>query len=108
MSEKYAELYYMNDQIIKSKYPGRNVTFEDIKKGLVNVKIFYEGLYYTEISETESQTVFDLISSIGGTMGLFIGISLLSFIEILEIIIEILILLFTKKTISVIGFDVKN
>ena len=73
----------------------------------MNVKIFYEGLYYTEISETESQTVFDLISTIGGTMGLFIGIILLSFIEILEILIEILILLFTKKKTSVIDIDTK-
>ena len=98
ISEKYAEQYYFNNPVIKSNFPLRNVTFDDIKKSLVNVKLFYEGLYFTEISETESQTVFDLISNIGGTLGLFIGMSLLSFIEILEILYEILYVSFKSKT----------
>ena len=40
----------------------------------------------------------ELISNIGGTMGLFLGISLLSFIEIIEFIFEIIFEIFHKKS----------
>ena len=38
----------------------------------------------------------DLVSNIGGTLGLFLGISFLSFIELFELIIEILFIFFKK------------
>jgi hypothetical protein len=41
--------------------------------------------------------IFDLIASIGGNLGLFIGISFLSFAEIIEILGEIIIILLEKK-----------
>jgi hypothetical protein len=37
-----------------------------------------------------------LISNIGGILGLFLGISFLSFVEIFEIFYEILIILISK------------
>ena len=38
-----------------------------------------------------------LIANIGGLLGLFIGVSFLSFGEIIEIIIEIFFIIFEKK-----------
>lgn len=48
------------------------------------------------ITETPAITIYDLLPNIGGTMGLFVGISALSFVEIVEIVIEILTLLGKK------------
>jgi hypothetical protein len=41
--------------------------------------------------------MFNFISNIGGILGLFLGLSFLSFIEIFEILFEILSIIFFKK-----------
>jgi len=68
-------------------------TFEEVSKGYFGIYIFYEQLGYTLISESESLTVYDLVSNIGGILGLFLGISFLSIIEIVEILIQIIYIL---------------
>jgi hypothetical protein len=55
------------------------------KMSLVKFHIFYESLTYTVITELQKVDPFVLISSIGGTFGLFLGASFLSFLEIFEI-----------------------
>ena len=40
---------------------------------------------------------FDLISNIGGNLGLFIGISFLSFAEIIELLIEAIYIICEKR-----------
>ena len=42
--------------------------------------------------------IFDLISNIGGNLGLFIGISFLSFAEIIELFLETIHILLEKKS----------
>jgi len=55
--------------------------------------IFYEKLSYTLIDQIPKTNALDLISNIGGNLGLFIGVSFLSFAEIIELFIEILFIL---------------
>jgi hypothetical protein len=58
---------------------------------------------YTEISQQAKMVISDLISGLGGEFGLFIGVSFLSFIETVELFLEVLINLYflmKKKTIS--------
>ena len=57
---------------------------------LVNFNLFYTSLDYTMIDQIGKMDGFDLISNIGGNLGLFIGISFLSFAELIEIFIEII------------------
>ena len=49
------------------------------------------------MSQSQLMTFVDLISNVGGTFGLFIGISFLSFAEIIELIFQIIFILFEKK-----------
>jgi len=72
-------------------------SYSEIKKNYIEFIVYYSSLQYTTISESPKTQLSDLISNIGGTLGLFIGISFLSFVEIFEIIIEIGIILFSKK-----------
>jgi len=95
-----AEKYYSNEKI-KSKYPNRNLTHEDLKGGFIRIHIYYDSLDYTSITESVKFSGSDLISNIGGTLGLFIGISVLSFVEIIEIIIEIFLILAKNKISTV-------
>lgn len=60
------------------------------------VNVFYISSSYMKISENPSILIYDLLPNIGGTMGLFVGISVLSFVEFVEIAIELLAILWRK------------
>ena len=70
---------------------------EKDSQDLVFVNVFYKDLDYTSISQLPKMDFFDLVSNIGGNLGLFIGVSFLSFAEIIEFIIEAVYILFESK-----------
>jgi len=43
---------------------------------------------------------FDLVPNIGGNSGLFIGISFLSFAEIIELIVELLFIIMERNSVK--------
>lgn len=51
------------------------------------VNIYYSNLAYTQITESPKMTPDMLISAIGGNLGLFAGISILTIIEFTELIV---------------------
>jgi hypothetical protein len=67
-----------------------NVTYEMFKESLVRIFIYFDEIKTTEITESPSMTLVDLVANIGGTLGLFIGVSLLSFVEIIELLMEVI------------------
>ena len=71
--------------------------YEEINKNVAIIYVYYKNLKYTIISQEPKTETFNLISSIGGTLGLFLGVSFLSFIEIFEILFEIIFILFLNK-----------
>ena len=48
------------------------------------IKVYYDDLYYTVVSESASITDDALFGVIGGQVGLFIGASVMTFFEIIE------------------------
>jgi hypothetical protein len=60
------------------------------------IYVFYEDLKYTLISQQPKMQFIDLISNIGGSLGLFVGISFISFLELFEILVEI-IFIYSEK-----------
>jgi len=63
----------------------------------LHLLIFYNTLKYTSSTQNPKTEEFDLISNIGGILGLFIGCSFASFFEIFEIVIEVIFILFQKN-----------
>ena len=57
--------------------------------GIVELKVFYLDLRYTEISQTPKMSGFLLLNEIGRALGLFVGITFLSLFEFLEYLFEI-------------------
>ena len=55
--------------------------------GLVGVNVFYESLFVETRRTTDSYTPWNLISDIGGNTGLFLGFTLLSWVELLMLVI---------------------
>ena len=69
----------------------------EFKKQIFSANIYFSELKYTEITQTPAMNIIDLFANIGGTLGLFVGISVLSFIEIIEFIMEVIIIYFEKR-----------
>ena len=63
-------------------------------ENVTNILVYFNNLRYTEISEIPKTTPTDMLALVGGTLGLFLGISLLSFIEIVDFLIEVVWLTF--------------
>ena len=81
-----------------SNYCNNSVEIENevIRKSIVEVNVFYDELKYTKVSQIAKMTFEDLMANIGGTLGLCIGISFLSFVEIFEAIIQLFMILGRK------------
>ncbi|CAF0860551.1 unnamed protein product [Brachionus calyciflorus] len=75
-----------------------NITLEHLRENTLALNIYYETLKQTEIEEYESMSIQILISTIGGTLGLFLGISLLSFFEFIELFALIFCFFFNKHS----------
>lgn len=92
-------------ELLNKKNNSKNYTLDFAKENSLRVNIFYDSLEYEEIQELKKMEIVDLVSSIGGLFGLFIGISVLSFAEIIELIFLILHAIFDninrKKVIQV-------
>ena len=102
--------FLMNQSLIKKRLG--SLSYIDLKQNVARVQIFYNELKETFISEEIKTKIFDLVSNIGGTLGLFLGLSFLSLIEFFEIFFQILIIsLFKRKNqnkIEMIGTNNKN
>ena len=66
------------------------VTYETIKESTLGVSVYFDALESTNIEESPQIEFVDLIAGIGGTLGLFLGISVLSLFEFVEIFLEII------------------
>ena len=86
---------FMYDQY-KSMFP-QITSYDLFKKSAVSLNVYYSMLAYTQLTEIKKTEVIDLFSNIGGTLGLYIGISFLSLIELVEIVFEVLLVLFYKE-----------
>ena len=77
---------------------GINVsTYEAFQKYYVMLNVFYPLMQYTEIKEIPKFTPIDLLSQIGGSLGMFLGFSIFHLIELFEILIIILHIVFKKS-----------
>ena len=64
-----------------------------IRKSTAAISVFYDDLKYTKLSQIAKMSFEDLMANLGGTLGLCVGISFLSFVEIFEAVIQALIIL---------------
>lgn len=58
--------------------------------------VYYKDLGYQQYDEVEKTTLPDLAANIGGLLGLFLGMSFLSFVELFDILLQIF--LYKKKS----------
>ncbi|CAF0880179.1 unnamed protein product [Brachionus calyciflorus] len=86
-----------NNEDINNFYNFTGTNRRQMKNELMSLFFYYETLSYEEIKEKESIDLVGLLSNIGGIAGLFLGISFLSLVEIIEIAFQI-VYFYTKST----------
>ncbi len=65
------------------------MSVEQAEKSFVYARIFYESQSYTLSTESPKLDLVCLLANIGGTLGLFLGVSALSACELIEVLIQI-------------------
>ena len=61
---------------------------DELMDELVKVNVYWNSLKYEYISEYPAMTITSLLGGLGGTLGLFLGFSVLSFFEIIEFVVN--------------------
>jgi hypothetical protein len=95
-SDMYADILLSNPNFISKFSNTSRIQKEMLNKATLMINVYYEDLKYTMIEEVKKTELGDLFSSLGGYAGLFLGLSILSFIEIFELLIHIILILFSK------------
>jgi hypothetical protein len=100
----YYELRLKNKPIIMDLFSRENNTknfsFELSKERLISLKVYFNDLSYTNFSEKEKVNIVDLIANIGGTLGLFLGVSVLSFVEVFDLMVNCVYICFRHKKVA--------
>ncbi len=87
--EYYESLIKGNGVLLKN-FLGTSLDKQKALESFVSFSIFYESLAYTQINEMPQMDLIGLMANIGGNLGLFLGVSLFSLCEIVEVLIEII------------------
>uniref|UniRef100_A0A7S2YC09 Uncharacterized protein n=1 Tax=Entomoneis paludosa TaxID=265537 RepID=A0A7S2YC09_9STRA len=71
-----------SDVFLSSLFGLYNLTQEDFLKNFASIHVNFDRIRFEEFTESKALTLNQLLGSIGGSMGLFLGISALSVFEI--------------------------
>ena len=97
-SSDYAQII-KNFATVKQHYDdGYQITQDDLSLNVLALNVYFNDLEYTQIEESVKNDIVDLVANIGGTVGVFVGISILSFAEFVEFLVEVCIIFYKRKT----------
>jgi hypothetical protein len=65
---------------------------------ILKVNVYFDSLSYTSITESPSQETISFVSNVGGLLGLFLGATVLSFLEFAEFLIICLQIIKKRNT----------
>eukprot|EP00057_Strongylocentrotus_purpuratus_P010543 XP_011665017.1 PREDICTED: acid-sensing ion channel 4-like [Strongylocentrotus purpuratus] len=66
------------------RYVNRENTAEWTRRNMAKVEIFYDEFNYEHIRQEPAYMIADLLSDIGGQLGLWVGLSIITIFEFLE------------------------
>ncbi|XP_060072201.1 degenerin mec-10-like [Ylistrum balloti] len=71
------------------KKDSKNFITESVVDNFLAVNIYFEDVNYEVITESAKYDEFQVLASIGGNLGLFVGASVLSFVEVIHVVLEV-------------------
>lgn len=102
-STSYAIDLAKSEKIIELFGNKSDISQEELKENILAINIYYENMKQTEITENASISWDGLVGSIGGTLGLFLGMSILSFAELIDLIIQIIYSSLIKNKVNLLS-----
>ncbi|XP_072039615.1 acid-sensing ion channel 1-like [Amphiura filiformis] len=84
---RLSHAYFPNDLLVKTISVGMNLSEGQIRKNILDVRVFFEELSYSNVTQIPAYTSTSLQSDIGGSMGLFVGMSILSVVEFIDFLL---------------------
>ena len=92
--------YIQSKQNLKYDFINRTLDLTTAKDSFVQVNIYYDSLSYTLTTESPQMDAISLFGSIGGNLGLFLGMSVFSICELIEVTVQIYFILKQRKNNS--------
>ena len=80
---------FLNYTSQRLQFKGRRLSTSSLSKELVYLDIFYSQLSYVDIQTTPAYDLLTLVCDFGGTLGLILGGTMLTVIEILQCIVQL-------------------
>ncbi|XP_071958809.1 degenerin unc-8-like [Antedon mediterranea] len=90
-SDRYVKTLLDSIYVLEPRYSEHLYDLETAQRNLARLNVYYEDLSYVSISELPAYTWQSLFGDVGGTLGLYIGLSLLTVVEFCEFFIDILL-----------------
>ena len=78
---------------LSKDFINRTIDANNARESIVKINVYYDSLSYSLTKESPQIDAVSLMGSIGGNLGLFLGVSMFSLCEILEVIVEIFFIL---------------
>lgn len=76
--------------ILINKYPNIFFDYEKNKSSLLTINVYHDDISLRTIKDTPAKTIIQLVAEIGGFMGLCIGASLLTIVELADFLLKII------------------
>ena len=80
-----------------SAYAEAYSSLKNVTDNLVEFSVFYDSLSYTIVEETPKMTLENLVGLIGGHLHVFLGMSLMSFLELFDLSVSLAFFVFKNK-----------
>ena len=81
--------FFQSNPNVASDFINRTLDTQTLKESLVSVNVFYDNFAYTLTTETPEWDDISLLGSIGGNLGLFLGVSVFSISELIVLAIDV-------------------
>jgi hypothetical protein len=91
-----------NNSNLSSDFINRSIDSAQAEKSFEGLNVFYDSLSYTLTTESPQIDWVTLLGSIGGNLGLFLGVSVFSLCEVVEVFVEIYYILIDREKATVI------
>ena len=69
--------------------PSSSIDTETARQSIVKLNVYYDTLSYTTSEDFPQWDIISLIASIGGNLGLFLGVCMFSLVEIVTTLLEV-------------------
>jgi len=85
---------YLTEQstVLSSDFNATPITEATTSNKFVQLFMYYDSLSFISSEDTPSMDIVALLANVGGTLGLFLGISVLSLFEAVHVLVEVFIL----------------